>query len=74
MITKKYYNYLVSSNKQILNPIKKESRAIPVTSRGGIKGCETSKTPNFLDNRLTDSGEVVNLMLRPRFTPQENYW
>jgi hypothetical protein len=27
----------------------------------------------FLDIRLTDCGEVVNLTRRPRLTPQENY-
>jgi hypothetical protein len=25
-------------------------------------------------NRLTDGGEVVSLMRRPRFTPQEDSW
>jgi hypothetical protein len=44
-------------------------KAIPVTGRGGPKGCETSRLPHFLDNRLTDGGEVVSLMRRPHFTP-----
>jgi hypothetical protein len=29
---------------------------------------------HFLDNRLTDGGEVVSLTRRPPFTPQENSW
>jgi hypothetical protein len=28
--------------------------------------------PHYLDNRLTDGGEVVSLTRRPRFTPQED--
>jgi hypothetical protein len=28
----------------------------------------------FLDNRLTDGGEVVSLTRRPPFTPQEDSW
>jgi hypothetical protein len=31
---------------------------IQVTSRGGSKGYETSTLPQFLDNQLTDGGEV----------------
>jgi hypothetical protein len=36
----------------------KFSKTIAVTSRGGLKGCETSRLPHFLGNRLTDGGEV----------------
>jgi hypothetical protein len=28
----------------------------------------------FLDNRLTDGGEVASLARRPLSTPQENSW
>jgi hypothetical protein len=31
---------------------------IPVTGSGGPQGSETSRLPLFLDNRLTDGGEV----------------
>jgi hypothetical protein len=33
-----------------------------------------STLPHFLDNRLTDGGEVVSLTSRPPFTPQEDSW
>jgi hypothetical protein len=41
---------------------------IPVTGRGGPYGCEMSELPHFLDNQLTDGGEVVSL------TRQEDSW
>jgi hypothetical protein len=44
------------------------SKAIPVTDRGGLQGCETSRLPHFLNNLLTDGGEVVSLTRLPRFT------
>jgi hypothetical protein len=47
-----------------------KGEAVPVTGRGGPKGCETSRLPHFLD-RLTDSGEVVSLTRRPPFTPRK---
>jgi hypothetical protein len=47
----------------------RRGKAIPVTGRGGPQGCEMSRLTNFLDNRLTDSGEAVSLMHRPPFTP-----
>jgi hypothetical protein len=28
----------------------------------------------FLDNRLTDGGEIVSLTRRPLFTPHEDSW
>jgi hypothetical protein len=36
-------------------------KALPLTGREGPLGCETSRLPHFLDNRLTDGGEVVSL-------------
>jgi hypothetical protein len=47
-------------------------KATPLTGR---EGCETSRLPHFyVDNRPTDGGEVVSLMRRPPFTPQEDSW
>jgi hypothetical protein len=53
---------------------KKNGKAILVTGRGDPYGCETSRLPHFLYNRLTDGGEVVILTPRPLFTPQEDSW
>jgi hypothetical protein len=50
------------------------SKTVLVIGRGGPEVCETSRLPHFLDNRLTDGGEVVSLTLRPPFTPQEDCW
>jgi hypothetical protein len=45
-----------------MNNTRKKSKAIPVTGRGGPQGCETSRIPHFLDNRLTD-GQNTSLGL-----------
>jgi hypothetical protein len=50
--------------------VKKIGKAIPVTGRGSPLGCETSRLPHFLDNRLTDGGEV-RFTRRPPFTPRK---
>jgi hypothetical protein len=47
----------------------KKGQTIPVTGRGGPKGCEASRFPYFLYNRFTDGGQVVSLTRRPAFTP-----
>jgi hypothetical protein len=47
---------------------------IPVTGHEGPLGCETSRIPHFLDNRLTDGDEVVRPKRLPPFTPQEDSW
>jgi hypothetical protein len=52
---------------------KKKSKAIPVTGRGGLWGCEMLRIPHYLDNRLTDGGKVVSPTHRPHFTPQKHY-
>jgi hypothetical protein len=53
---------------------KVKDKAIPITGRGGPWGCERSRLPHFLENRLTDGGEVVSLTRLPPFTPQEDSW
>jgi hypothetical protein len=51
--------------------IKGKGKAIPVTGREGPEGCETSRLPHFLDNRLTDGGEAVSLTRRPPVTSRK---
>jgi hypothetical protein len=51
-----------------------QGKAIPATGHEGPYVCETSRLPHFLDNRLTDCGEVVSPTRRPPFTPQEDSW
>jgi hypothetical protein len=50
---------------------KVKSKVIPVTCLGGPYDCETSRLPHFLDNRLTDGGEVVRFTCKPAalYTP-----
>jgi hypothetical protein len=61
-------------DKKICKSKKDIGKAIPVTGHGGPYGCETLRVPHYLDNRLTDGGEVVSLMRRPPFTPHEDSW
>jgi hypothetical protein len=49
-------------------------KAIPVTGRGGLYGCEMLRIPHCLDNRLTDGGKVVSPKHPPHFTPQKHYY
>jgi hypothetical protein len=50
-----------------------KGKVIPVTGRRGPYGCETSRILHFLDNRLTDGGEVLSLTRRPAaLYPQED--
>jgi hypothetical protein len=51
-----------------------QGKAIPVPGLEGPYGCETSRPPHFVDNRLTDGGEVVSLTRRPPFTAQGDSW
>jgi hypothetical protein len=44
------------------------SKAIHTTGREGPQVCETSKLPQFLDNRHTDGSRVVSPTRRPPFT------
>jgi hypothetical protein len=60
----------VTRDLSTLHTLKKgKHKAIPVTGHGGPYDCEMSRLPHFLDNRLTDGGEVVGLKRRPPFTP-----
>jgi hypothetical protein len=53
---------------------KLKGKAIHVTGRGRPYGCETSRVPHFLSNRLTDDGEVIRLKRRSPFMSQEDFW
>jgi hypothetical protein len=64
----------IVNEKLLESRIKVKGKAIPVTGRGGPQGCETSRLPHLLDNRLTDSCKLVSLTRRPLFTPQEDSW
>jgi hypothetical protein len=37
-----------------------KSKAIPITGRGGLQGCEMLRIPHCLDSRLTDGDKVVS--------------
>jgi hypothetical protein len=50
---------------------KKKGKAIPVTGHEDPQSCDTSRLSHFLDNQLTDGGEVFSLMRRPSFTPRK---
>jgi hypothetical protein len=53
----------------------KNIKAIPVTGRGRLLGCEASKLPHFPDCRLKDGGEDVNLKRRQPSPPlQYDSW
>jgi hypothetical protein len=49
--------------------VKKKKVKLSITGHGGPYGCETSKLPHFLDNQLTDGGEVVSLTRQLLFPP-----
>jgi hypothetical protein len=44
----------------------------PVRYENHIYVCEASRIPHFVDNGLTDGGNVVRLKSRTRSTPQED--
>jgi hypothetical protein len=54
--------------------VKGKGKAIPVTDRGRPYVCETSRLPQFIDNRLKGGGEVVSLTCRQPFTPKDDSW
>jgi hypothetical protein len=68
-------NNILLSNR-LFNKItkRKESKAISVTGRGGLWGCEMLRISHCLDNRLTDGVKVVSPTHRPHFTPQKHYY
>jgi hypothetical protein len=53
--------------------MKIQGKAIPATGRGGPQGCEISRLPHFLDNRLTDGAVRLSALSigQPSFTPRK---
>jgi hypothetical protein len=58
-------NDLIKHKNDLTKHNDNKDEAIPVTGREGPCSCETSRLAHYLDNRLTDGGEVVSLTLRP---------
>jgi hypothetical protein len=58
----------------VVHYVPKKSKAIFVTGRGELQGCEMLRIPHCLDNRLTDCGKVVSPTHRLRSTPQKRYF
>jgi hypothetical protein len=52
----------------------KKGKATPVTGVERPIGCERSRLPHFLDNRLAAGGKAVSLTCWLPFTPQEDSW
>jgi hypothetical protein len=48
-----------------------KGKAIAVTGRESPQGCETSRLPHFLYNRLIDGSQVVSLMPGRPFTSRK---
>jgi hypothetical protein len=46
------YNLFYIDCTLFMSTTEKKGKVIPVTGRGGPQGCETSRLPQFLDNRL----------------------
>jgi hypothetical protein len=63
--------YFRTKLRLVYSKVRKKDNVIPVIGRGGPLGCVRSRVPHFLDNRLTDGGEIVRLTRRPPFTPRK---
>jgi hypothetical protein len=59
-------------NSSIYAPDK--SKAFPITGRGSLGDCETSRLAHCGHNRLTDGSKAVSLTYRPVSTPQKLLW
>jgi hypothetical protein len=51
-----------------------KNKAIPVTGRGALQGCEMLRIRHCIDNRLIDGGKVVSPTHRSHFTLQKHYF
>jgi hypothetical protein len=61
-------NLLNVNSELVYRKRRKESKAVHVTDPGGPYGCEMSRLPHFLQNRLKDGVKIVSLTSRPPFT------
>jgi hypothetical protein len=69
MKTKYFVVHITAAyNHTVQRPMIKNVKVSLSTGRGGPLGCETSRLPHFLDNQLTDGGEVVSLTWQLLFT------
>jgi hypothetical protein len=50
--------HLLSVDIELVKVMNIKCKAIPVTGRGGLYGCNMLRIPHCLDNRLTDGGIV----------------
>jgi hypothetical protein len=62
------YDLTMKISRTILHHAKRQS--YPCNRPWRTIHLETSRLPHFLDNRLTDDGEVVSLTRRPPFPPR----
>jgi hypothetical protein len=51
-----------------------KSKAIPITDRAGLYGCDMLRIPHCLDNQLTDGGKVFSPMHQQNFTPHTHFF
>jgi hypothetical protein len=59
---------------QLWNRSSTKLKAIPVTDRGGLWGCEMLRIPHCVENLFTNGGEVVSPTHPPLSTPQKHYF
>jgi hypothetical protein len=71
---KERFHYPKVYDRIILLQLLWKGKAIPVRGRGGPQGCETLRLPHFIENQLTDGGEVVSLTRLLHFTPGKISW
>jgi hypothetical protein len=54
--------------------MKKKYKPIPLAGLGGVQGFDMLRIPHCLDTRLTDGGEVLDLIHWQRSTPLKHYF
>jgi hypothetical protein len=56
-----------------VNRVHITSKTVPVTGRGALQDCDTSRIPHCLDSQQTDGGEDVSLTRRPPYNPAGSF-